>query len=98
MSFRIPDAVAFVDGADYGLEPRLYLMTVPDGHPQILDGVGRLIWLLATAGEDVVGETARRAGKPAAEIEPDVTRFLATLVAQGLLAVDAEPGTASGRR
>ena len=84
--YRVPDNIAWVDGADFGLAEELYLTVVPDGRTVMLKDSARLIWLVAAdGGEDVVAEVADIVGRPPAEIEGDVQRFLADVRARGLL-------------
>ena len=85
-AYRVPDNVAWVDGADFGLAEELYLTVVPDGRTVMLKDSARLIWLVAAdGGEDVVAEVADIVGRPPAEIEGDVQQFLADVRARGLL-------------
>ena len=85
-AYRVPDNIAWVDGADFGLAEELYLTVVPDGRTVMLKDSARLIWLVAAdGGEDVVAEVADIVGRPPAEIEGDVHRFVADLRGRGLL-------------
>lgn len=91
VSYRVPDNIAWVDGADFGLAEELYLTKVPEGTTVLLKDTARLIWLVAIEGGDVLTEVAALVGRPRAEIQSDVHRFLDGLTARGLL-------TGSGRR
>jgi len=86
-AYRVPDNIAWVDGADFGMAEELYLTVVPDGRTVLLKDSARLIWLVAAdGGDDVVAEVAELVGRPPAEIEGDVHQFLADLTGRGLLA------------
>ena len=84
--YRVPDNIAWVDGADFDMAEELYLTVVPEGRTVLLKDTARLIWLVAAdGGEDVVAEVADIVGRPPAEIEGDVQQFLADVRARGLL-------------
>lgn len=85
-AYRVPDTIAWVDGADLGLAEELYLTVVPDGTTVLLKDTARLIWLAAITTADVQGAVAAQVGLPANSIADDVTLFLADLASQGLLA------------
>jgi hypothetical protein len=66
----------------------VYLALLPDGPVQILNGVGSLIWLEATAtdtSDDVVNRVAALVERPPDKIRAEVDSFLAHLVEAGLL-------------
>jgi predicted transcriptional regulator len=86
-AYRVPDNLAWIDGADFDLPDELYLTVVPDGRTVLLKGTARLIWLVAKGGGDVVAEVAELVGRPPAEIATDVETFLADLTSRCLLAV-----------
>lgn len=86
LGYRIPDDVAWIDGADLGAGDELYLTVVPDGQTVLLKDTARLIWLIAAEGGDVLAEVADLVGQPPAAIEADVQRFVADLTERGLLA------------
>ena len=50
MRYRVPDAVAWIDAAEFRDEDDLYLATLPGGTTVLLQGPARLIWLVAAAG------------------------------------------------
>lgn len=85
MRYQAPTGVAYIDGADFGLLAELYVTQLPWGDTVVLRGVGRLIWLLAAQGNDVVETLAKIAGQPPADIAPEVGSFLTGLVDRGLL-------------
>ena len=85
MRYRVPDAVAWIDAAEFRDEDDLYLATLPGGPTALLQGPARLIWLAAAAGDDVVPVVAELVGRPAHEIAGDIETFLQDLVARGLL-------------
>lgn len=86
-AYRVPDNLAWIDGADFDLPDELYLTVVPDGRTVLLKGTARLIWLVAKDGGDVLAEVAELVGRPPAEIAGDVETFLADLTSRSLLAV-----------
>jgi len=93
-AYRVPDNIAWIDGADFGMAEELYLTVVPDGRTVLLKDAARLIWLVAAeGGGDVVAEVADRAGRPSADIDGDVRAFLADLTCRGLLASLDEPSS-----
>jgi Coenzyme PQQ synthesis protein D (PqqD) len=66
----------------------VYLAPLPDGPVQVLNGVGSLIWLEATAtdaSDDVVDRVAALVERPPDTIRAEVDVFLARLVEAGLL-------------
>jgi hypothetical protein len=66
----------------------VYLAPLPDGPVQVLNGVGSLIWMEATATgtpADVVERVAGLVDWPPDTIRADVDSFLANLVEAGLL-------------
>lgn len=83
--YRVPDNIAWIDGADFGLAEELFLTVVPDGHSVLLKDTARLIWLAAIEGGDVVQRVAGLVGLPPDDIENDVNEFLADLTGRGLL-------------
>lgn len=85
--YRVPDNIAWVDGADFDMTEELYLTVVPEGRTVLLKDAARLIWLVAIeGGDDVVAEVAELVGRPVAEIEQEVRQFLESLTGRGLLA------------
>ena len=84
-TFRVPDDIAWIDGTDVGVDEELYLTKVPGGQTVLLAGTARLIWLVAADGREVLSGVAEIVGVEPAQIEDDVTRFLADLVSRGLL-------------
>lgn len=90
--YRVPDNVAWVDGAEHGMAEELYLTIVPDGRTVLLEDTARLIWHVAADGAtNVVEEVADLVGLPAGEVERDVNDFLADLTGRGLLLRSGEP-------
>jgi len=85
-SNRVPDNIAWVDGADFGLAEELYLTVVPQGTTVLLKDTARLIWLVAIEGGDVLTEVAALVDQEPQVIESDVTAFLVDLTSRGLLA------------
>lgn len=84
-AYAAPDNLAWVDGADHGLEDDLFLTTVPDGHTVLLRGSARLIWLSAVASSNPLAELSEVTGLEADELATDVNAFLADLVQKRLL-------------
>ena len=83
---RVPDNIAWVDGADFGMAEELYFTVVPDGRTVLLKDTARLIWLVAADGtDDVVREVADLVDLPAEEVSGEITTFLEDLTARGLL-------------
>ena len=82
---RHTEDVAVVDSGDRVVVLDLASLAVP---PRILEGSAAAIWR-AVDGErtnsEVVGTVAKSSGVDAAEIEHDVTTFLASLATAGLL-------------
>jgi len=85
VSYRVPDNIAWVDGADFGLTEELYLTKVPEGTTVLLKDTARLIWLVAIEGGDALTEVAELVNQEPQVIEPDVTAFLVDLTSRGLL-------------
>ena len=72
--------------------PRVFLMQLPDGEPQLLSGTAALIWVLAAEGEDDVAQAlADLLGEPVATVAQATRSYLDTLVAQGLLTKSTGP-------
>lgn len=66
----------------------VYLARLPAGPMQVLNGVGSLIWLEATATDstgDLVARVAALVDRPPDTIRTEVVSFLADLVEAGLL-------------
>lgn len=89
-TYKVPDNIAWVDGADLGMADELYLTMVPSGNTVLLKDSARLIWLVATGGGDVLDEVSSLVEVPGDEINAHVSEFLAVLLSQGLLALDVE--------
>ena len=85
MTYSVPDNVAYVDGSDLAQGEVLYITLLPLGQTVRLEGVGRLIWIIASEGRDVVAEIATLVGEPLDAISVDVSTFLADLVRRQLL-------------
>ncbi|GAA2168170.1 hypothetical protein FHX52_1944 [Humibacillus xanthopallidus] len=85
-TYRVPSNIAWIDGADFGMREELYLTALPSGQTVLLEDTGRLIWLVAMEGGEVLERVAEVVGLPLAAIESDVTRFLAEVTTRGLLA------------
>ena len=85
MRYRVPDNVAYIDGADLEAGNVLLLTLLPDGQSVRLEGIGRQIWAMAAEGSDVVAEIAKMVGQQPDTISGDVAAFLADLVGRGLL-------------
>ncbi|WP_353827020.1 PqqD family protein [Agromyces sp. SYSU T0242] len=83
--YRTGDAVGVLE---YGGE--LYAATLPDGPIAVLDGVAGLIWLEAVGGpaETLVERVAEATGAEPEVIRGEVERFVAELVARGLLVAE----------
>ena len=84
-TYRAPEDIAWVDGADFDHPEDLYLTYLPSGRTVRLTGSARVIWLVAAEGGDAVAEVPALVGRPVAEIAPHVKAFLAELVDNGLL-------------
>jgi hypothetical protein len=85
---RPADVAMVVEERDDEDEVTVYLAPLPDGPVQVLNGVGSLIWLEATATNrpgDVVERVAALVDRPPDAIRADVDSFLADLVVAGLL-------------
>lgn len=85
-TYKVPETIAWVDGADFGIPEELYLTVVPDGRTVLLKDTARLIWLAAANGGDALSLVADLTGCPTTEIERHVSEFLADLMGRGLLA------------
>ncbi|WP_430647044.1 PqqD family protein [Agromyces sp. GXS1127] len=68
-----------------------YAAVLPSGPIVVLDGVAGLIWAEACGGpaETIVDRVAASTGTEPDEVRADVDRFVAELVALGLLVPDA---------
>lgn len=96
VTYRVPDDVAWIDGADIGMDEELYLTKLPDGQTVLLRESARLIWLVAAEGRAVLPAVAELAGAEPSAIEDDVTGFLDELASRGLL--DPSLGNSECRR
>jgi len=85
MRYRVPENVAYIDGADMELGDVLLLTLLPHGQSVRLEGIGRQVWTTAADGSDVVAGIAKMVGQPPDAIASDVAAFLADLVDRGLL-------------
>lgn len=86
MTHRVPTGVGWtVDRDDGGT--RVYVARLPHGPIHVLDGTAALIWLEALREDpsDLSTRVATAAGVPEEALGDDVTRFVADLVARGLL-------------
>ncbi|WP_156971223.1 hypothetical protein [Knoellia sinensis] len=93
--FRVPDSVAYdvieADsdhgiGSQAGAAETVYLLSLPDGVPLVLSGMGAILWLLAAEGvTDVASAVASATGESVGSIEPLIRDYLESLVADGLL-------------
>lgn len=86
MSYRIPLRVAHLVDEDGEGDARVFLMPLPDGLPQVLEGSAAVIWL-AVAEDGIAAPqevAALFAGDPH-EVLAGVRIFLAELASSGLL-------------
>ena len=93
MSYGIPARLAYVvsDQTQDDVE-EVYLMALPDGPPQVLEGSAALIWMIAAEGaEDVAEEVAQVVGRPVTEIAHEVRSYLSYLVETGFLEGGSSP-------
>jgi len=84
---------ALVPAPDVAVEARngtVYVARLPEGPIVVLRDVAALIWDAAQDGdrESIADRVALRVARPVAEIEPDVSSFVAGLIAGGLLVGD----------
>ncbi len=87
MNYSIPRRLAYVvsDEAPDDV-PAVYLMPLPDGPPQVLEGSAAVIWMIAAdGGADVAEEVAQVVGRPVPEIAGEVRTYLDYLVDAGFL-------------
>lgn len=84
-TYQVPDNLAWIDGADWGMGEELYLTIVPDGRTVLLKDTARLIWLVAARGGDVVSEVAGFVRLTPTEINLQVGQFLSELTDAALL-------------
>ena len=85
---RAADVAMVVEDRDDEDGVAVYLAPLPDGPVQVLNGVGSLIWLEATAPDtpvDLVERVAALVDRPPDTIRADVNSFLAHLVEARLL-------------
>lgn len=92
MKYQVPDNVAYIDGADMQQGEVLYLTLLPLGQSVRLEGVARLLWIVAAAGGDAVSESAILAGEFADRVAPEVGSFLAELMDRGFLTEGHDSG------
>lgn len=85
MRYRVPDNLAYIDGAEMESGDVLVLTLLPQGQSVCLEGIGRQLWTMAAEGGDVVAEIAKIVGQPPDDVAGDVTAFLRVLVDRGLL-------------
>ena len=84
-TFAVPSRLAFVVPETEA--PQVFLMHLPDGPPFVLKDTAAVIWMLAADEEgDVAGAVGHVVGLPRDEVVDEVERYLADLVAKGLLA------------
>lgn len=98
MSYARPPRLAYVISEASPDHPLVvYLMTLPDGRPRVLDGPAAIIWVVAAQGEpDVPDVVATILSAPVEEVAPSTRDFLDYLVAEGLLLADAQPDVGTG--
>lgn len=68
----------------------VYVASLPDGPPLVLEGTGALVWRAVLGGggiDDVVVRVAAGAGESAEAVAAGVTAFVDGLVAAGVLEV-----------
>lgn len=85
---RPADVAMVVEDLDDEDAVVVYLAPLPDGPVQVLNGVGSLIWMEATATgtpADVVERVAARVDRSPDAIRAEVDSFLEHLVEAGLL-------------
>lgn len=85
MTYRVPENVAFVDGSDMAQGDVLFLTLLPYGRTVRLEGVGRIIWIIAAEGRDVATEVAELVGQPLEAISDEISSFLGDLLDRRLL-------------
>ena len=87
MSYGVPARLAYVISEDQQEGPPVvFVMPLPDGPPQALEGSAALIWIVAAEGEDdVPAAVAEAVARPIAEIGEEVRSYLDHLVDTGLL-------------
>ncbi len=74
----------------------VYVASLPDGPPLVLEGTGALVWGAVLGGgsiDDVVAQVADEAGESAEAVRAGVTAFVDGLVAAGVLEVLGPPAT-----
>ena len=86
-TYQVPDNLAWIDGADWGMGEELYLTIVPDGRTVLLKDTARLIWLVAARGGDVVSEVAGFVGETGERVPMQCLAFVNELTQCGLLAI-----------
>ena len=92
MTYGIPARLAYVirDG-EQDAAPLVYVMPLPGGLPQVLEGSAALIWIFAAEGDaDVSAAVAEAVGRPTTEIAGEVLSYLDHLVETGLLVSDRD--------
>lgn len=92
MRYARPSRLAYVISEASPDHPLVvYLMSLPDGRPRILDGTAAVIWVVAAQGEpDIPDVVASILSVPVEVVAPSTRDFLDYLVAEGLLAADAQ--------
>ena len=85
MRYRVPDNIAYIDGADTESGDVLVLTLLPHGQSVRLEAIGRLLWTMAAEGSDVVAEIAKMVGQQPDTIAGDVAAFLVDLGERGRL-------------
>ncbi|MFW5469858.1 hypothetical protein ACOCJ4_07425 [Knoellia sp. CPCC 206435] len=89
-TYSVPARLAFVIADDTDA-PRVFLMSLPDGPPVVLDDAAAAIWILAASGErDVAAGVGRAVGKARHEVARDVANFLGHLVDEDLLSIHGD--------
>lgn len=95
MRYSVPDRLGFVYGNEQTASSgAIYLMPLPDGVPVVLTGTAALIWETAVTAESLTDAReladVLTAGRATEQIVSDTLDFLAQLVAEGLLAAEAQ--------
>lgn len=86
MSYAPAADLAFVVADEFDpTDDAIYLMSVPDGTPAILNGPGALIFLAAIEGEDPLGVVMRITGLSSEAVAAGVSTFIDDLLERGFI-------------
>ena len=89
MTYTLPRNLAWHVLEDrFSDELVIYLMRLPDGKPEVLQGMGALIWAAAMEQQDPVEVVIEATGEPREAVEESILAFVDQLLADDLLILE----------